>query len=113
SCRSRLHEPCSADERAGRWQPNQSRRRIRNRRDRRPSRRDRNRAFLRALGAGCGRRGEEGYVPTLLGLSVMLPALFGAVLVHHPHVLAHPASLLGLGMGVFTLVGGLVLLLRQ
>jgi hypothetical protein len=52
-------------------------------------------------------------VPTLLGLSVMLPALFGAVLVHHPHVLAHPASLLGLGMGVFTLVGGLVLLLRQ
>src|SRR5262249_47865492 len=55
-----------------------------------------------APGDGCGRRGEEGYVPTLLGLSVMLPALFGAVLVHHPHVLAHPASLLGLGMGVFT-----------
>src|SRR6516164_2582296 len=41
---------------------------------------------------------KEGYVPTLLGLSVMLPALFGAVLVHHPHVLAHPASLLGLGL---------------
>ena len=52
-------------------------------------------------------------MPTLLGLSVMLPALFGTVLVHHPDVLTKPASLLGLGMGVFTLVGGLVLLLRQ
>ena len=52
-------------------------------------------------------------MPTLLGLSVLLPALFGAVLVHHPHVLAHPASLLGLGLGVFTLVGALALFLRQ
>jgi hypothetical protein len=52
-------------------------------------------------------------VPTLLGLSVMLPALFGTVLVHHPYVLAHPASLLGLSMGVFTLVGALALFLRQ
>jgi hypothetical protein len=51
-------------------------------------------------------------VPTLLGLSVMLPALFGTVLVHHPHVLAHPASLLGLSMGVFMLVGALALFLR-
>src|SRR5262249_42042807 len=45
----------------------------------RPSRHD-----FAAPGVGCGRPGEEGYVPTLLGLSVMLPALFGAVLVHHP-----------------------------
>ena len=52
-------------------------------------------------------------MPTLLGLSVMLPALFGTVLVHHPHVLGHPASLLGLSMGVFTLVGALALFLRQ
>jgi len=43
----------------------------------------------------------------------MLPALFGTVLVHHPNVLTQPASILVLGMGVFTLVGGLVLLLRQ
>jgi predicted RNase H-like HicB family nuclease len=35
-CRSRSHEPCSADERAGRWQPSRSRRRIRNHHDRRP-----------------------------------------------------------------------------
>jgi hypothetical protein len=34
----------------------------------------------------------------------MLPALFGTVLAHHLHVLAHPATLLGLSMGVFTLV---------
>jgi hypothetical protein len=56
---------------------------------------------------------RRGYVPTLLGLSVMLPALFGTVLVHHPNALAHPASLLGLGMGVFTLIGALMLFLRQ
>ena len=52
-------------------------------------------------------------MPTLLGLSVMLPALFGTVLVHHPNALAHPASLLGLGMGVFTLIGAVMLFLRQ
>ena len=52
-------------------------------------------------------------MPALLGLSVMLPALFGTVLVHHPNVLTQPASLLGLGMGVFTFVGAFILFLRQ
>jgi ABC-type uncharacterized transport system permease subunit len=46
-------------------------------------------------------------MPILLGLSVMLPALFGTVLVHHPNALTQPASLIGLGMGMFTLVGAL------
>jgi hypothetical protein len=36
--------------------------------------------------------GVRGYMPTLLGLSVMLPALFGTVLVRHPYVLAHPPA---------------------
>ena len=35
------------------------------------------------------------------------------VLVHHPHMLTRPASLVGLGMGVVTLVGALVMFWRQ
>jgi len=31
-------------------------------------------------------------MPTLLGLSVMLPALFGTVLVQHPNVLTQPSG---------------------
>jgi hypothetical protein len=52
-------------------------------------------------------------VPILIALSVMPPALFGTVVVHHPNVLTQPASVLGLGMGVFTLVSAHALLLRQ
>jgi hypothetical protein len=40
----------------------------------------------------------------------MPPALFGTVVVHHPNI---PASVLGLGMGVFTLVSALALFSRQ
>jgi hypothetical protein len=42
----------------------------------------------------------------------MLPALFNTVLVHHSHMLTRPASLVGLGMGVVTLVGTLVMFWR-
>ena len=52
-------------------------------------------------------------MPILMALSVMPPALFGTVLVHHPNVLTQPASVLGLGMGVFTLVSALALFSRQ
>jgi hypothetical protein len=55
----------------------------------------------------------ETHVPILIALSVMPPALFGTVVVHHPNVLTQPASVLGLGMGVFTLVSALALLLRH
>jgi hypothetical protein len=36
-------------------------------------------------------RGRKRTCQPLLGISVMLPALFGAVLVHYPHVLAQPS----------------------
>src|SRR5262245_14134 len=58
----------------------------------RPSRHD-----CAAPGDGCGRRGEEGYVPTLLGLSVMLPALFGAVLEATTHRMKHERGAIRLG----------------
>ena len=52
-------------------------------------------------------------MPILIALSVLPPALFGIVVVHHPNVLTQPASALGLGMGVFTLVSALALFARQ
>jgi hypothetical protein len=52
-----------------------------------------------------------GIVIFLVALSIMLPAAFGIMLVHH-NVLIQPDGV-GVGMSVFALIGALMLLLRQ
>ena len=52
-----------------------------------------------------------GIVTFLIALSIMLPAAFGIMLVHH-NVLIQPDGV-GVGMSVFALIGALMLLLRQ
>ena len=52
-----------------------------------------------------------GIVIFLIALSIMLPAAFGIMLVHH-NVLIQP-DYFGVGMSVFALIGALMLLLRQ
>jgi len=52
-----------------------------------------------------------GIVTFLIALSIMLPAAFGIMLVHH-NVLIQPDDF-GVGMSVFALIGALMLLLRQ
>jgi hypothetical protein len=47
----------------------------------------------------------------LIALSIMLPAAFGIMLVHY-NVLIQPDGF-GVGMGVFALIGTLMLFLRQ
>ena len=67
-----------------------------------------------ALGAGCARPGDpmqHEIVIFLIALSIMLPAAFGIMLVHHD-VLLQPDGL-GVGMSVFALIGTLMLFLRQ
>ena len=50
-----------------------------------------------------------GIVIFLIALSIMLPAAFGIMLVHH-NVLIQPDGV-GVGMSVFALIGALMLLL--
>jgi hypothetical protein len=47
----------------------------------------------------------------LIVLSIMLPAAFGIMLVHHS-ILIQPDGF-GVGMSVFTVIGALMLFLRQ
>jgi hypothetical protein len=54
---------------------------------------------------------QHGIVIFLIALSIMLPAAFGIMLVHH-NILIQPDGF-GVGMGVFALIGALMLFLRQ
>jgi hypothetical protein len=54
---------------------------------------------------------QNAIVIFLIALSIMLPAAFGIMLVHHD-VLLQPDGL-GVGMSVFALIGTLMLFLRQ
>jgi hypothetical protein len=54
---------------------------------------------------------QQEIVIFLIALSIMLPAAFGIMLVHHD-VLLQPDGF-GVGMSVFALVGTLMLFLRQ
>jgi hypothetical protein len=54
---------------------------------------------------------QHGIVIFLIALSIMLPAAFGLMLVHHD-VLLQPDGF-GVGMSVFALIGALMLFLRQ
>jgi hypothetical protein len=59
-----------------------------------------------ALDAGDGVRPMPGIVIFLIALSIMLPAAFGIMLVHH-NVLIQPDGF-GVGMSVFALIGALM-----
>jgi hypothetical protein len=63
---------------------------------------------LAALGDGCARRGEDlqGTVTFLLALAIMILAALGVTLIHYNSLWSDS---LGIGMGVFALVGAFML----
>jgi hypothetical protein len=54
---------------------------------------------------------QHGILVFLIGLSIMLPAAFGIIFVHHS-ILIRPDGF-GVGMSVFALIGALMLFMRQ
>jgi len=60
--------------------------------------------------AACAGR-QHGIVIFLIALSIMLPAAFGIMLVHHNILIQSDGF--GVGMSVFALIGALMLFLRQ